>query len=293
MSMLSSGVSASGPASATKASSAPAGRSARSAPSPSAGTGCSGSMWSRWSPGAGIVPKVSSSGPSARSGRISSASTTAPPRQAASTIAQARPRMNSGISGRDGSRRIRPMEVTSSGTVSVHWRQVWRTSAVRSIGKNSAPAYSSGTGYSIISIAVTTPTLPPPPLTAQNRSGSWSASARTSRVVGARQASSPGSIPPPWPTTRAAAVGHGRHDACSDAPMGLRDRGEAAAAAEQLGVGAVGGAAGATARDGRPRRAHTLTAAPRCRPLAVFRDRCNCRTHLGRWANRWGPPNVR
>lgn len=30
------------------------------------------------------------------------------------------------------------------------------------------------------------------------------------------------------------------HDACSDASMGLRDRGEAAAAAEQLGVGAVG-----------------------------------------------------
>jgi hypothetical protein len=56
------------------------GRSARSTPSPSAGTGCSGSMWSCWSAGAGIVAKVSSSRPSARSGRISSAPSDTSPR---------------------------------------------------------------------------------------------------------------------------------------------------------------------------------------------------------------------
>ena len=66
---------------------------------------------------------------------------------------------------------MRPSEVTSSGTVPVHARQACSTSAVRWIGKNNAPAYSSRTGYRLISSAVTTPT-PPPPLTAQHRSGS-------------------------------------------------------------------------------------------------------------------------
>ena len=68
--------------------------------------------------------------------------------------------------------------MTSSGTVPVHSRQARSTSAARWIGKNRSPAYSSLTGYSVISSAVTTP-MPPPPRTAQNRSGSCSASART------------------------------------------------------------------------------------------------------------------
>jgi hypothetical protein len=139
MSMLSSGVSASGPASATKASSAPAGRSARSAPSPSAGTGCSGSMWSRWSPEGGDRREGVELGTEcaqwadqlgADDGAAEAGGFHHRPGPAAQEL---------GDLGEDGSRRIRPMEVTSSGTVSVHWRQVWRTSAVRSIGKNSAP----------------------------------------------------------------------------------------------------------------------------------------------------------
>ena len=72
-SMLSSGVSASGPVRATRVSIASAGASASSMPSPSTGSGCSGSMLSCWSAGAGIVAKVSISGPSSRSGRSSSA----------------------------------------------------------------------------------------------------------------------------------------------------------------------------------------------------------------------------
>ena len=93
-------------------------------------------------------------------------------------MTKARPRSGSGISGSGGSRRMGAREVTSSGTISVHSRQACSTSAARAIGKNRSPAYSSPTGYSRISSAVTTPTLPPP-LTAQKRSGSWSASART------------------------------------------------------------------------------------------------------------------
>jgi hypothetical protein len=76
---------------------------------------------------------------------------------------------------------MRAIEVTSSGTVSVHSRQARSTSELRLIGKNSTPAYTSRTGKSAISSAVTTPTLPPPPLTAQNRPGSWPASARAKR----------------------------------------------------------------------------------------------------------------
>ena len=93
-------------------------------------------------------------------------------------MAKARPRSGSGTSGSGGSRSRWHREVTSSGTVAVHSRQACRTSAARWIGKNRSPAYSSRTGYSRISSAVTTPT-PPPPRTAQNRSGSWPASART------------------------------------------------------------------------------------------------------------------
>ena len=79
---------------------------------------------------------------------------------------------------------MRPIEVTSSGTVPVQTRQVCSTSALRWRGKNSTPAYNSRTGYSRISSAVTTPTLPPPPRIAQNRSGSWLASARTRSPYG-------------------------------------------------------------------------------------------------------------
>ena len=94
-------------------------------------------------------------------------------------MTKARPRNGPGTSGSGGNRRMWPIEVTSSGTARVHSRQACSTSAARWMGKNRSPAYSSRTGYSRISSAVTTPTLPPPPRTAQNRSLLWPASART------------------------------------------------------------------------------------------------------------------
>ena len=72
----------------------------------------------------------------------------------------------------------RPIDVTSAGAVSVQRAQAFMTSLARSKGKNSAPAYTSRIGNRANSIAVTTAKLPPPPRSAQNRSGSYSASTR-------------------------------------------------------------------------------------------------------------------
>src|SRR6516165_4623230 len=164
-------------------------------------------MWSWPSAGGGMVAKVSSSGPSRRSGWVSSAPVPALPRQAASTSTKARPRSGSGSCGAGGSRTRRPWEETSSGTVSVHARQACSTSAARWIGKNRFPAYRSRTGYNRISSAVTTP-MPPPPRTAQNRSGSWPAPARTRSPSGVTSSAAV-TLPRParWPSPSRAAPG--------------------------------------------------------------------------------------
>ena len=72
------------------------------------------------------------------------------------------------------------MDVTSSSTVSVQRLYASSTSVARSIGHSIMPAYTDVISNSENSIAVTTPKLPPPPRSAQNRSGWLSASARTS-----------------------------------------------------------------------------------------------------------------
>ena len=72
--------------------------------------------------------------------------------------------------------------VNSSGRpLWVSSRQACSTSSPATIGHHSSPPYTSLIGNSRSSIAVTTPKLPPPPRSAQNRSGSLNASARTSR----------------------------------------------------------------------------------------------------------------
>ena len=73
----------------------------------------------------------------------------------------------------------RPTDVISSGTPAVHSCQPCRTSLACSAGNNRAPAKISGNGNRSNSRAVTTPKLPPPPRSAQNRSGSFSASTRS------------------------------------------------------------------------------------------------------------------
>ena len=71
--------------------------------------------------------------------------------------------------------------VSSSGTTPrVRSRQACSTSGPRSMGYHKMPAYSCVTGNSRSSRAVTMPKLPPPPRSAQNRSGSSSRSARRS-----------------------------------------------------------------------------------------------------------------
>jgi len=84
------------------------------------------------------------------------------------------PRRGSGTSGIGGRRRIRADVVTAPGAVWVHARQAWRTSCAWAAGQKVDPAKTSAYGSRPISIAVTTPKLPPPPRRAQNRSGSCS-----------------------------------------------------------------------------------------------------------------------
>ena len=150
------------------------------------GIGCSGSMWMRERPTGGMSSKVSISGPRARSGaRISAA------RSASSTIAPSisttpRPRRKSGSSGSGGSCMIRIEVVTESGASAVHSRQACSTSRARSHGNSIMPAYTLRIGISSNSIATTAPKLPPPPRSAQKRSGfSWreACSSRPSAVT--------------------------------------------------------------------------------------------------------------
>ena len=58
----------------------------------------------------------------------------------ASTIANLPPRSGSGISSSGGNWRMRPTEVTSSGTVAVHSSHACSTSDDRSHGKKRTPA---------------------------------------------------------------------------------------------------------------------------------------------------------
>ena len=67
----------------------------------------------------------------------------------------------------------RPLRVSSC--------QACSTSLPASIGHHSSPAYTSVMLNSRNSIAVTTPKLPPPPRSAQNRSGSLAGSAHRNR----------------------------------------------------------------------------------------------------------------
>ena len=95
------------------------------------------------------------------------------------TIANERPRANAGTSGIGGKWMIDAHDISSSGSEGSSALHVRSTSAERSTSKNMAPAYSSSTGWTTNSIAVTTPKLPPPPRSAQNRFGWCWASART------------------------------------------------------------------------------------------------------------------
>jgi hypothetical protein len=122
---------------------------------------------------------VSISGRSSRSGaRIRSASVS-PPSTAPSTATRLRPRIISGSSGSGGSRSTRSEVVTSSGAAAAQSRQRRSTGSSSVASQASSPAYAVAIGNSANSSAVTTPKLPPPPRSAQNRSGSWPASART------------------------------------------------------------------------------------------------------------------
>ena len=69
--------------------------------------------------------------------------------------------------------------MASSGASFVHSAQAPSTSAARSIGQTSQPAYASVTGKRAISTSVTMPKLPPPPRSAQKSSAFVSGSART------------------------------------------------------------------------------------------------------------------
>ena len=120
------------------------------------------------------------SGASARSGASAASASAAGPAKAPSTITNWPPRIGSGIIGSSGTDSSRSEVVSASGATAVTSRHTGRTSAARSSGKNIAPAVSSGSANRRNSIAVTTPKLPPPPRTAQNRSGSVSASTRRS-----------------------------------------------------------------------------------------------------------------
>ena len=158
---------------------AAAGRSSTSAWALRKGSGSRGSIARSPSAAGGCIANVSISGPSARSGASSSRPASSVPRNAALTIANERPRTGSGTSGSGGKWMMFAHEVISSGRPSSSAVHVRRTSVVRSKPKNSAPAYSSRTGTTANSSAVTTPKFPPPPRSAQNSSGSCAASVRT------------------------------------------------------------------------------------------------------------------
>ena len=138
-------------------------------------------MWMCWSAAAGMTPNVSSSGPSSRSGARTSAPCCSSPLTAPSIITNDLPRTISGMSGIGGIAMSRMLVVTSRGASAAQRAHAFMISAPRSTGQAIIPAYTVATGYRRNSSAVTTPKLPPPPRTAQNSSGSWSASVRTWR----------------------------------------------------------------------------------------------------------------
>ncbi len=127
---------------------------------------------------------VSISGPSARSGASSASASASSGTIATSTTTRFRPRSGSGIIGIGGSWRMRAHEVTASGVVSVQAFQAVSTRWESSHGQISQPATTSSSGNRRISSEVTIPKLPPPPRSAQKRSGSVSASVRTRRPSG-------------------------------------------------------------------------------------------------------------
>ena len=86
------------------------------------------------------MPKVSTSGPSARSGSSSFAPSFSVPRKAASTPANLPPRTSSGTSGMSGTWRMRASELSSSGSVGSSSFQACSTSAERSQGNRNIPA---------------------------------------------------------------------------------------------------------------------------------------------------------
>ena len=104
-----------------RASSASASSASTRKPSPSPGIGPGGSMCSSCSCGAGIVAKVSITGPSARSPASRRSPSAGSPRYATSTTTNCPPRRNSGISGSGGTCSRRPTLISSSGAT---WRQL-------------------------------------------------------------------------------------------------------------------------------------------------------------------------
>ena len=91
-----------------------------------------------------------------------------------------RPRSSSGSSGSGGIRISRIAVVTSSGAPAAHSVQAVSTRSACDRSHIMIPAWTSVIGNSLNSIAVTMPKLPPPPRSAQNSSGSFSRSVRTS-----------------------------------------------------------------------------------------------------------------
>src|SRR5215211_1869225 len=97
------------------------------------------------------------------------------------------PRIASGTNSSGGAQRMAAPPQISSGAPSMKPRYAFNRSTAASIGKSSMPPKTSGpTSCSLNSKPVTTPKLPPPPFSAQNRSGLRSALAtrwRPSAVI--------------------------------------------------------------------------------------------------------------
>lgn len=86
-----------------------------------------------------------------------------------------RPRNGAGTSSMSGTCRTRNDVVTASGALGAHSAQRLRTRCESFQSQTSQPAYADSIGNSRISSSVTTPRFPPPPRSAQKRSGLWSA----------------------------------------------------------------------------------------------------------------------
>ena len=136
-------------------------------------------------PTGGTIANVSIAGPSARSGASSSAPSASSPMYDRLDHGELAAAQGSGSSSSGGNCRIRPTEVTSSGTVRVHSSHACSTSDDALPGEERARRRRPrGSRTAANSSAVTTPKLPPPPRSAQNSSGSFSWSTRRSLPVG-------------------------------------------------------------------------------------------------------------